>query len=320
MSDRAPLPGENNKSIVEAHLSRALLEKAPLPLLPQRVIRRQFLLGTLQEKRILLPFTISAMGCLYLLLYAPRLGGYLAVGIISLLAGFLWAGLLLWRVGIHYQQGYTRKLHEMVVELETQSALRIEARLRQTRSRLEKGFGELQLKEGLTILHELEHEYGQLQPVINRQAEEGQLSAAHLAALVSETYGQGLNVLEHVLDLESAIGANKEHQLLEEIKRLEQKAAAVSKDPESSENLELIQEKITFNKERLSREKKLRLRVEELIYQADRCRATLCETHIELAVMKADSSDAYVTSVLNTLQNTIEQAKEVQAELKNMGY
>jgi hypothetical protein len=310
MSDRAPLPVENRKSIMEA----------PLPVLPQRLIRRQFLLDTLQEKRILIPLTISAMGCVYLLLYAPRLGGALAVGMVTLLAGLWWTGNLLWRVGIHYQEGYTRKLHEMAAGLEAQSVLRIETQLRQAHSRLEQGFEELQIREGLAILRGLEHAYRQLQPVINRQEEVDPLSAVHLAALIRETYGQGLNVLEHVLDLESAIGANQDNPLHAKIKLLEQKAAEVSREAESSGNLELIQEEIAFAKERLSREKKLRLRVEELIYQADRCKATLSETRIELAVMKADASDDHVTSVINTLQKTIERAKEVQAELKSMGY
>jgi hypothetical protein len=65
---------------------------------------------------------------------------------------------------------------------------------------------------------------------------------------------------------------------------------------------------------------RLRLRVEELLHQADRCEASLSKTHIELAALKADASDVSVTSVIGTLQKTIERAKEVQAELKKLGY
>ena len=41
---------------------------------------------------------------------------------------------------------------------------------------------------------------------------------------------------------------------------------------------------------------------------------------IELAALKADNVDASVNSVTQALQKTITQAKEVQEELKKLGY
>jgi hypothetical protein len=64
----------------------------------------------------------------------------------------------------------------------------------------------------------------------------------------------------------------------------------------------------------------LQLRVEELLHQAERCEASLSKTHVDLADLKAGASGASVDSVIVTLQKTIERAKEVQAELKKLGY
>jgi hypothetical protein len=309
MTDSSPRQGETSSS-----------QGSALSLLPRRVIHRQLLLDTVQEKSVLLPLAASLMGLLYLLLFAPGLGGELLAGIISLAATAFWAGNLLWRVGIRYQQGYTRKLHELASQIEAESMQRIESQLQQMKLRLEQGFEGLQLTEGSSILGGLDREYRHLLPLLERASEAGQLSTIQLGSLVRETYIQGLNVLEHVLELESALGTNMGGDLLAEIERLEQKAGAAAQDPESIENLDLIQEKVSFHKERLNREKKLRIRVEQLIYQADRCKVTLSETHIELAVLKADSSDASISSVIDALLKTIERAKEVQAELKKMGF
>ena len=175
-------------------------------------------------------------------------------------------------------------------------------------------------RKGVRILHGLEHEYRQLQPVIQHGAEADLLSISNLAVLVRETYLQGLNVLEHALELERAAGSTDPGQLQAEIESLERKAAAARQNPAGAESLQLIQEKIDFNRERLDTLANLHLRVEELLHQAERCQASLSKTHIDLADLKAGASGASVDSVIVTLQKTIERAMEVQAELKKMGY
>jgi hypothetical protein len=198
--------------------------------------------------------------------------------------------------------------------------LSIESRLQDTYTSLEQGFNETKAQEGLKILYGLEHEYRQLQPVIQHGEEADLLSISNLAVLVRETYLQGLNVMEHALELERAAGSTDSNQLLAEIESLERKAAAVKQNPASAESLQLIQEKINFNRERLGTLTNLHLRVEELLHQAERCEASLSKTHVDLADLKAGASGTSVNSVIITLQKTIERAKEVQAELKKLGY
>jgi len=310
MSERIPPPDGSGR----------ITESSDAQLLSPRLIRRQFLLETLQEKRVLLPLAISALALIYLLMYAPVIGGGLIAGIIALVGGLCGAASLAWQAGIRYRQGYTHKLQALTAEFEAETALRLEAHLQQEVTGLEAGFREIQAPEGAKILHELEEEYRQLQPVITGGVEADLLANTNLAALVQETYVQGLNALEHALELERAIGAGANQQLETELKSLEQKAAAAANNPEAGDSLALTLEKIDSCKERLGIVKKLHLRVEQLLHQADRCAASLNKTRIELAALKADASDESVITVITSLQKTIERAKEVQAELKKLGY
>ena len=74
------------------------------------------------------------------------------------------------------------------------------------------------------------------------------------------------------------------------------------------------------HKERLDMIKQQELRVDKLLYQCDRCEASLHRTRIELASLKTESSETSVSAVTETLQRTINQAKEVQEELKRLGF
>ncbi len=61
-------------------------------------------------------------------------------------------------------------------------------------------------------------------------------------------------------------------------------------------------------------------RIDELLFQCDRCEAALFRTRIELASVQAGSSETSVSAVTETLQRTIAQAKEVQDELRRLGF
>jgi hypothetical protein len=283
-------------------------------------IRRRFLLDVMQENTVLLPFAICALGLIYSLLYAPLLGRSNMILTVTVAAGLFGLASLLWRSVVRYQQGYTRKMRQLTALYEAEQTLSIETRLQATYATLEQGFSEIKAQAGLQILYGLEHEYRQLQPVLQSGAEADLLSVSNLAVLVRETYLQGLNVLEHALELERAAGSTDPNQLQAEIDGLQRKAAAARQNPARRESLQLIQEKIDFNQERLDTLANLHLRVEELLHQAERCKASLSKTHIDLADLKAGASGASVDSVIITLQKTIERAKEVQAELKKMGY
>ncbi len=185
--------------------------------LSQREIRNLFLLDSLQTKTILLPFAVFAIGLIYNILYAPILGTSILVLIVTFTAGVFGAACFVWRSVIHYQQGYTQKLLELTAYYETENSLRIEASLHERFAILEQGINEINAQEGLKTLHRLEHDYRQLRQVLRRGEEADYLATSNLALLVRETVLQGLNVLEHALELECAIGSVDGNQLQEEI-------------------------------------------------------------------------------------------------------
>src|SRR3972149_488825 len=89
------------------------------------------------------------------------------------------------------------------------------------RKRLQRGFMALRYAEGIKALDDLVDEYRQLQPTLDRRKETDPTAVAHIPALADETYGQGLSVLEDVLDLTRAIGADDRERLQQSIGALE---------------------------------------------------------------------------------------------------
>ena len=310
MAKGAPPQSESNK----------LATVTSAQLLSQREIHKQLLLDSFQEKSVILPLGLGAMALIYSLLYAPVLGGFFIAVIISILAGTAGVAMFLWRSVIRYQQNYTRTSRELLARYEAENSWRAESLLKETYTYLEHGFAEIKAHEGLKALRQLGYEYSQLKPVIIRGREADLLSMVNLAGLVRETYIQGLNVLEDTLELERVIDSTNNAQLRAETEALEKKWIKLSGVPDNPKRLNLVREKIHSNNERLEMAEKLRLRVDELLHQADLCEASLGKARIELAALKVDASDTGVSAVTDTLRETIERAKEVQAQLKKMGY
>ena len=128
---------------------------------------------------------------------------------------------------------------------------REQAELDQIRSRLVEGFTETRLAEGHYILRDLDSEFKQLQTVIARHRETDSLSLTYLPALVDETFRQGLFVLDDVLELARATSARHDRRLEAEIKELEGKIHDAKDKKREEERVQLWQEKIDANHQRL---------------------------------------------------------------------
>ena len=77
---------------------------------------------------------------------------------------------------------------------------------------------------------------------------------------------------------------------------------------------------LAANKERLSLLEQRAWRVEELLYQAGRCEASLNRARMQLLSLNADGSQQGVDAATETLSRVIQQAKEVQEELRELGF
>ena len=64
----------------------------------------------------------------------------------------------------------------------------------------------------------------------------------------------------------------------------------------------------------------LRLRAGQLLHLASRCEASLNLTRIQVVGIKTGGLESVVDAAVETLQETVRRAKEVQEELQKLGY
>ena len=101
---------------------------------------------------------------------------------------------------------------------------------------------------------------------------------------------------------------------------LEAQIGSLRGDEAQADRLRILEATVASHKERLDLIDGQQLRVDGLLHQSDSCEASLHRTRVELAALKADNVQASVTTVTDALQRTITQAKEIQEELRKLGY
>ena len=194
------------------------------------------------------------------------------------------------------------------------------SQLDRTGRMLEKGFSEASSEAGLGALRQLEHEYRQLAPLMQRRRATDPLSVAQLPALAEETYRQGLSVLEDALELARTVNSADVDKLEGQAAQLELETRSLSENGEQDTRLKLRREALATHRELLEMIVRQTVRLEELLHQSQRCQTSLQRTRIELATLRADRSAANVDSVTDSLRKTISQARGVQDEMKRLGY
>ena len=143
---------------------------------------------------------------------------------------------------------------------------------------------------------------------------------AQIPYLAEETYRQGLNVLTNVLELLLATRSSDRRRLETEATKLEGEIQKLRGDDSQAGRLRIREATLSSVKERLDLVSQQELRAEEFIYRSRLSEDALAKTRIELAALKAGSSETGVTAVSESLQKTINQAKEVQEELRRLGF
>ena len=153
-----------------------------------------------------------------------------------------------------------------------------------------------------------------------QQRDTDPLSMSQVPGFADEAYRRGLSVLLDALELMNTARTPGRERLEREVAELEKEIEVSKVDEDQAERLRIRSDTRTSHRRRLDMLDQLELRVEQLLYQAHRCEATLHRTRIELAEIRTGSSEANVDSVIGALQGTVDQAKEVQKELRRLGY
>lgn len=268
-----------------------------------------------QHPVTILPFTLAILMFIVYLVFPPFLGPAWALILIIVFA-VLAVGTYFWRYFLHFNQLYEAKVQQVMATLRIETSEGGEGDLKQLRETLQTGFANLNTNEGLTALNQLNDVYQRLQPVLETKRATDPTAVAHIPALAEETYKQGLSVLADALGLMAAVHspANERlaRQLVDSRKQLEHES--------QPERVKMLEERIVSREETLGLINQQQLRVEQLLQQCDNCEANLRNARIEVAGLRADTAESSVSALTGVLRNTINQAKEVQEELRRLGY
>ena len=296
---------------------RNYLRNSAIESLSEEAIKRDVRRAALKHPATLVSSILSIL--FFIIILVPPFLGPLWAIILLIISAFASVGSFFWRYFLRYDREYERMTRELLERQDQEAGQSGQTELQRLRDDIQTGFSRVNLAEGLKALQELVYEYEQLQPILDRGRETDPLAVAHIPALAEETYRQGLGVLAGCLDLMREIRSPNNRKLEAEVVDLESQIGTMEKDDTQTERLSILKATVASHKERLGLVQQQSLRVDGLLHQSDSCEASLHRTRIELAALKADNVDARVSAVTNTLQSTINQAKEVQEELKKLG-
>ena len=288
--------------------------------LSEPAIRRRLLLDAVQHPATLLPLAVAVMSVLYLLLVSAIVGGGLWAMVLLVVSGIGTAAGFVWRYVLRYTEEYGKRARGLMDRLEEERARLEHAEAAQRREALEAGFSAIGSTEGLKALAELVSEYEQLQPALGYQRDTDPFSMSLVLSLAVETYRQGLSILSDALELMRAVDTPGRERLETELAEMQRQVLTLRLDESQAGRLKLKEDTLASHRERLDMLDQLQLRLERFLFQAGRCEASLHRTRIELAAIRTGGSEATVDSVTEALRRTIHQVKEVQEELKKLGY
>ena len=288
--------------------------------LSDAAVKKRLRSDVLRHPATLLPLALAVTSACYLALLAPATGGGLAAMAAIVVAVAAAVGTVLWHYSVRHRDRYAARVRWLTDMLEEERARAEQAELEGLRERLEVGFPSLDSARGGSALRGLEEEFSKLQPFLEDRREAAPLSIMPVPALASETYLQGLNVLADALELMRAIYGPDRERLEAEIAELEGEIESFKHDNSQRGRTLILEDTLASHWQLLGMLEQLRLRVDQLLHLAGRCEASLHRTRIEVAAIRAGNSESSVDSVVTALQETVRRAKEVQGELRSLGY
>ena len=286
----------------------------------ESAIKRRLLFDAVQHPATLLPLGVFTISGIYLLLLSPVFGGELWSITLLAVSGTVATATCGWRYVSHYAEDYPTRVRALMDSRDRELAQLEEAEAAQLREDLQGGFSGIDAADGLKALNDLARQYDQLRPTISRQSDSDPISISRVSALAVETYRRGLGVLADVLELMHAAGGASRERLVGEIAQIERQVEAMKGAETQPDWTRVSEDRLASRKQRLDLVDQLQLRVDQLLFQAERCEGSLHRTRIEVAAIRTGRSETSVDSVIQALQATINQVKEVQIELKRLGY
>jgi hypothetical protein len=169
-------------------------------------------------------------------------------------------------------------------------------------------------------LRRLTAAYDQIESTFRRRGALDSPVTSQLPTLSEETYAQGLGVLAKALVLNQLVQSRDTKRREVEAAALEREVAHLGNDPDAAGRLRTLEQALASHREVLRLVASHRRRVGELLHHAGRCEASLTTARLELEGLQSEGYDTGVQSVIDSLATIIRQTKDVQQELRDLGF
>ena len=284
--------------------------------------RRRLLVDVLQELSTLVPLTICGLAVIFLTVLADVVGGGTVGAIVGLVTGAVTVG----SISVRYFRRHAGLRDAM--ELQRQ---REEARTRaeifgrertETRLQLERGFAHLGAgdgQEGLRVLRSLDEEFEAILDCLGHPWSPRTMAVvARIPDLAEETYRSGISALSDAFELIASAEGPRRARIGEDLDAVATRLEAGSYDDERARLRD--EQRRASQAQLLARLDEARRRATDLLYEAERCTAALADARVELASARVGGESEGCGEVSQTLLDAITCVREVQDELRAIGF
>ena len=273
----------------------------------------------LQFPSTVVPLFVAALALMFLILPLP---GFSAIASIIVIvgAGSIAAASFVWRYFVRYGQDYAIRMQELFERQEHARRAQERRALRELRDTLRTGFTSIKSSEGVRSLNRLVNEYEQLQAVVRGWPEPNLVPIGQIPILIGQTSREGLDMLYGVLYRLQIVDTSDKKGLEAEVETLERDILLLKEDETQAELLKIREAMLSARNEHLRLLSSQELRAAEFLLRSSLIESSLNRTRIELASLRIDGSKGSVSAVVEALQRTIDQARKVMEEMRDLGF
>ena len=310
--------GREHTARVETEQTEMPNATAELAFARARPARGALVAEALEHPATLTALTVAGFALIYLTVLGSELGQRGIAVIVFMLA----TATTLVSFGRRYLIGYHEdEARREIAEFERTRAETLRMRdesFADLRRALGRGFSRIGSADGSRVLDGLTHEWDAVSALLQRSTDAASLvTSSLLPGLAEETYRSGLSTLSKALELLEVADGPERRRLEREVAAITERSEDPSGDARERERDE--QRKVSHEK-RLAALDELHQHGRELLFEAERCEATLHQARIELTSMRAGSAQVSVDVVVQTLEENIRRVREVQDEMRRLGY
>ena len=275
-----------------------------------------------QQPATLVSFTISGVA----LIYAVVLGGALGAGALALavfvVAGLATAACFAWNYALAVRDQRAFSAAEQASR-EAEALAELVAREHlAARAQLDEGFERIasrDAREAARVLENLGDEHDAVQALLARGHDRTRASVTALVPnLTEEAYRGGMSALSDALGLLEESDGARRRRVEAELEEVEDRLAVDSYVDADARGRD--EQRRTSRRQLLERLDGLSRRARELVFEAERCATALTAARIELASLRAGDTQVDVDALVQTLEATINRVRDVQDELRRLGY